>query len=275
MTRPPRRRAARTWPAAACICAAALAALAGCDISRPTIRLQDVEVAAVDFDKVELVYHFEVTNPNSYRVTLWGFDFTLVSGGETVARSALAKPVGGVPTGGTTTVRAPVSLAYADVPLVVSRPDKPSFYGLNGSAAFSFMGTMRFYPFTHAGLIPPLRQPKWRFAKLRLANRDEGILELSFDVENPNAFSLPMGRLAGSLLDGDESLLTVDRIAPGSVPPGKTARLVLPAKLPPDQALRVAARAEAAPQALRFEGGLTLRPPPELRPMLLGQEYRP
>ncbi len=275
MTRSNRRRAARAWPAAACLCAAALAGLGGCDISRPTIRLQDIEVHSIDFEKIELTYHFEITNPNSYRITLWGFDFALVAGGQTFARCTLPKPVGGVPTGGQTTVRAPVTLKYADVPLVVSRPDKPSFYGLDGSAAFSFMGTRRSYPFTHAGLLPPLRQPKWRFVKLRLANRDEGIIELSFDVENPNTFALPMGRLTGTLRGGAEALLPVDRAAPGSVPPGKTARLVLPAKLAPDQALRVAARAEAAPQSLQFEGGLELRPPPELRPMLLGREDRP
>ena len=110
MTPSNRRRTAGAWPVAAWLCAVGLAALGGCDISRPTIRLLDIEVNSIDFEKIELTYQFEITNPNSYMITLWGFDFALVSGGETFARCLLPKPVGGVPAGGHTTVRAPVNL---------------------------------------------------------------------------------------------------------------------------------------------------------------------
>ena len=85
--------------AVACAVAAVLALLAGCDISRPEIRLRDIEIAAYDFDKIELTYVFEVANPNSYIVTLWGFDFQLISAGEEFARSSLAKPCTAVPSG--------------------------------------------------------------------------------------------------------------------------------------------------------------------------------
>ncbi len=271
MDQPRRRGAIGSRLVAACAVAVGLALLAGCDISRPEIRLRDVEIAAYDFEKIELTYVYEVTNPNAYIVTLWGFDFRLISAGEELARSALAKPVTSVPTGGSATVRAPVTIRYADVPPLVARADAPSFYGLNGSAGFSFLGNMRFYPFTHAGMIPPLRQPSWRFVKLRLASREEGIVELSFDVTNPATMPLPMGRLAGALRRGDKELLRVDRIPPGPVPAGKTARLVVPVKIAPAEAIAAAAAAEAAPRSLQFEGSLELLPPAGLKAMLLGQ----
>jgi len=261
--------------ATAALMGLAAAVLGGCDISRPEIRFHDVRVESMDFERIDVVYEFEIVNPNSYIITLWAFDYTLVAGGEKFASCTLDKPVTGVPTGGKALVRAPVSIAYKDVPLVVSRPAKPSFYGLNGSADFTFVGAKRSYPFTHAGMILPLRKPSWRFVNLRLANRTEGIIELSFDVENPNTFAIPLGRLAGTLRSGEKDVAKIDRIAPGAAPAGKTARLVVPVRIASEEALRSAAAAEAAPQSLTFVGRLEIAPPPELREMLLGQERRP
>jgi hypothetical protein len=73
------------------LAACALAALAGCQ--KPHLSLVGVEVVEVGLRKVDLVYHFRLTNPNSYQVSLWGLDCRLSSGGQTFASSSLPRPV--------------------------------------------------------------------------------------------------------------------------------------------------------------------------------------
>jgi LEA14-like dessication related protein len=251
------------------------AALGGCEMARPTIALHDVRATGMDFEKVELVYEFHIHNPNTYRVGLWAFDVSLVAGGEEFARVELPRPAGGVSTGQTEVVSVPLTLRFADVPVVVARADQPSGCALSVEATFSYLTARRGQTFAHAGWLPPLRQPSWHFRALRLAGREEGVVELVFDVENPNTFALPIRRLTGVVRSDREALVQVDRPAPGPVPPTRTARLVVPVSLGPEAAVRAAARAEAAPGSVRFEGRLHLDPPPSLAAMLMGERTPP
>ncbi len=262
-----------TGPAAVVLLWAA--ALGGCEMSRPTIALHDVQAVAMDFEKVELVYEFHIHNPNTYRIGLWAFELSLAAGAEEFARVELPRPVGGVSTGQTELLRVLLTVRFADVPVVVARADQPSPCALLAEATFSYLTARRSQTFAHAGWLPPLRQPACHFRELRLANRAEGVVELVFDVENPNTFALPIRRLAGVVRSGSEVLAQVDRPAPGPVPPGKPARVVVPVSLGPEAALRAAARAEAAPGSVRFEGRLHLDPPPSLAAMLMGEKTPP
>jgi LEA14-like dessication related protein len=265
------RRSAAILTAAACIVSAA--AGGGCEMKTPSVRLRDIRVAEADFEKLQLLLDFEIANPNSYQISLWGFEVALTAAGEEFAAGSLDRPVMGLSAGEAANLRAPVTIRYADVPELVSRPDRPAPCDLSAKATFSFLVVRRAVSFTHAGQVPPLRAPSWRFRDLR--SRGQGVVELVFDVTNPNTFELPLGRLAGVLKCGDETLVRVNRLPPGPVPAGRTARLVVPVSMDPQAALRAAARAEAAPRSLRFEGTLQLGPPPPLRAMLLGLRPAP
>ncbi len=254
-------------------CAAALLPLAGC-IEKPAVELHDVRVAEMGFEKLEILFDFAVSNPNPHQISLSGFDYALSAGAEEFARGSLPRPVTGLSGGQTAVVRAPVTVQY-DRFAPLAREARPVPYTMTARAAFDYLGVKTTVRFRHAGEFPALRRPAWHFRDLRLPTPGGAVVELVFDVVNPNGFDLPLVRLRGTLKSGEEALLRVDRVALAPVPAGKTARLVVPVQLEPEAALRAAARAEAARASLRFEGRLRLRPPPQLRAMLLGKKPAP
>ena len=79
-----------------------------------------------------------------------------------------------------------------------------------------------------------------------------------------------MAGLTGRLVSGGETLLRVDRSAPGDLPAGQSATVVVAIQAGPDAAHRVLAEARNNRAALRFDGQLQLAAPPALRRMLLG-----
>jgi len=268
-----RRPAAR----AAAFLALALAPVGGCRFRTPTVEVRGVEVAAIDFEGLEVVYDLAVTNPNETQLGLWAVTWRLRSGADAIARGSLPRPVTPLSAGQTAVVRLPVDIRYDAVAPLLGGPDRdwPLPCELVGEATFDYLGQKRSASFRRAGELPALRRPSWSFRDLRLAAPGEGVLLLTFEVTNPNGFALRLSRLTGTVLAGDEAVVRVDRAPLSAVPAGRTARLVAPVKLTPEAALRAAARAEAAPASLRFEGRLLMGPPRGLAGMLMGRMESP
>ncbi len=262
-------RAGSRWAATA-LCAPLLI-WSGCAVEKPQLRLRDVAVAGLDFQELRVVFDFDVTNPNPFQLSLWGMEYGLSAAGERFAGGALTQPVAALRAKETITVRAPVSIQYRKLLPIVRRlgARKPIDYELSGTATFSFLGTRIPVPLKHLGKIPALRAPSWHFRDVRLAEGSAGVVELVFDVDNPNAFALPLASLRGTVRCGREVLVEVDRGMLTTVPPGRTARLVLPVRVSAAAAARALAQALTRRESVRFEGELKLGTPLSLRKMLL------
>ena len=82
----------------------------GCSVRPPTLKLRDIEVAAVDFKKLDLVLDFAVHNPNDYQISFHAFEYAMSAAGATLASGALDRPVTPLAARQTTVIKAPVAL---------------------------------------------------------------------------------------------------------------------------------------------------------------------
>lgn len=247
------------------------ATLGGCAIKRPTLKLRDIEVAGLDFKKLDLVLDLAVTNPNSHQISLYGLEYDLAAGGESFAAGALPRPVTPLAAKHTTIVKVPVALEFKRLlPLLTKATSGEAVdCELNVTATFDFIGVKLSVPLKRRGRLPALRAPSWRFRDVKWVGSGRSVVALTFEVENPNRFALPLRSLSGALMAGDKPLLRVDRSSLSPIPAGKTASVVVPVKLDVAAALAAVARAINDPKSLRFEGNLDLDPPVALHELLV------
>ncbi len=267
--RGPRLRAGPALLIPACLLLTS--ALTGCGFQKPTLKLRDIEVAALDFQKLELVLDFAVTNPNDYQISLHGLEYALAAGGQRFASGAMPRPVTPLAARQTTVVKAPVTMQFAHLRPILSKlgAGEQIDYQLTVKATFDFVAFKVPVSLKRAGKLPALRAPSWRLVDVRLAAGAEPTALVVFEVNNPNRFALPLRSLSGVLKYGDQPLLRVDRPTLRAVPAGKTAKLTVPVRLDAAGAARALAAALGSPQSLRFEGNLELDPPVALHGMLV------
>jgi len=264
------RRPAAGWAALLAVC---LLWAPGCTVRPPTLKLRDIEVAAADFKKLDLVLEFAVHNPNDYQISLHAFEYEMSAAGGTLASGALDRPVTPLAAGKTVVVRAPVTLEFAALagPLVKAVGGESIDYELACRATFDFTAFKKHVPFSHAGTLPALRAPSWRFRDVRWQPADAGgpRVTLVFEVTNPNRFALPLRKLSGALMYGDQPLVHVEAGALKPVPAEASAQVQASAKLDAAEAVKALLAGLKDRQALRFEGRLALDVPPALHELLL------
>ena len=254
-------------------CCALLPAGAGCAFKKPTVKLDDIHVAGLDFQKLDLIFDLKVDNPNPFQISISGLEYDLTAVGERFAEGALPQPVAALGAGQVAHVRAPVALHYKRLlPLLQKlRSAEPIPYEFKTTLTFNLLGTKVPVPLAHAGRIPALRAPSWHFRNMQLVKGTTPVVKLVFDVENPNQFELPLKQLTGALQAGDKPLIQVSEVALAPVPAGQTATLTIPVQINAAGVARAVAEVLTERQPLRFEGELRLGSPASLRRMLLGQ----
>lgn len=259
-----------TWPGSVLLACAVLAsALGGCAVQKPTLKLRDIELAGMDFKKLDLLLDLAVTNPNSYQISLFALEYDLTAAGETLAGGALPRPVTPLAARQTTVVKAPVALAFKGLaPVLAKAAAEDIDYELNVKATFDYLGFKIHVPLTRRGRLPALRAPTWRLRDAKWIEGAAPKIALTFEVNNPNRFALPLRSLSGSLMAGDKPLLRVDRSSLPAVPAGKTANVTVPVEVDVAAAAE-AVRALTQSAALRFEGNLHLAAPVSLHELLV------
>ena len=253
------------------ICFLLVPGLMGCGFQKPTLRLRDIEVAGLDFRRLELVLDLAVSNPNDYQISLHGLEYGLTAGGQRFAGGSLPRPVTPLAARQTTVVKAPLTVEFARlVPLLRKLgAGEQMDYQLTAKATFNFVAFKVPVTLQRSGRLPALRAPSWRLVDVKLTSGAEPTALVVFEVDNPNRFALPLRSLSGVLKYGDQPLLRVDRPALSPVPAGKTARVTVPVKLDAAGAARALAAALTSRQRIGFEGKLELDPPVALHGMLI------
>ncbi len=250
-----------------------LSVSAGC-VKPPTVKLHDIDVVGIDFRKIDLVFALKVTNPNNFQLDFSSLTYGLASDGTEIVKGALASPVMSLSANETTIVRAPISLEYAALaPMLRNiRAGETIPYQFSTAAEFLFLDLLKIpVHLKRSGRMPALRKPAWHFRDVRLVKGPPSWLELSFEVENPNIFELPLEKLSGVLKYGNEIILRIDEPNLKPIPPGKTAMFTIRTRADGSGVTKAFARSiiSRRRQRFAFEGSLRVGVPKLLRKMLL------
>ena len=248
----------------------ALPVLAGCEVRKPIVLFQDIEVLSIEREQAQLVFMLSVTNPNTSQIALKALDYRLQAAGEVFAAGSLPRPIAALNAGETTPIRVPVTIPYRQLaPLFARLRTREAIpYEFSALATFGFLTMPVEIPFSRHGLIPAIEAPAFRLRDVRLAaSKAEGQLELLFEVSNPNVFELPQMKLVGALTIDGRPVVRLEEVALGDLPPGKTREVVVPVRL----SAEALSEALLRPGRLKFEGSLRLGNPKGLRHLLLSE----
>jgi LEA14-like dessication related protein len=245
--------------AAAVLCAA----LAACSHSKPRplppapipvvpplVALEAASVQGLGFEGADLAFRVRIENPNPTPLSAvrveYGLDLAQRRAAQGALPAALAIPAADAAGPGTGSVLLPVQLRYAAVPGVaaVLVAAREADYALGGAVVFlTPAGELR-VPIAASGRLAVPRSPRFRVENVRMTKTSprEVALELRLDVENPNAFDLPPGRIGCGLLLSDKEVVRADLVFPAPIAGGSTASAVVPIKISVIRAGKAAAR---------------------------------
>ena len=269
-TRRRSRRGRQCWRAVFTLALPLLPMLAGCEVRKPIVLFQDIEVLSIEREQAQLVFMLSVTNPNTHQIALKALDYRLQAAGETFAAGSLPRPIAALNAGETIPIRVPVTISYRQFePLFARLRTREAIpYEFSALATFGFLTLPVEVPFSRRGLIPAIEPPVFRLRDVRLAaSKAAGQLELLFEVGNPNVFELPQLKLAGALTIDGRPVVRLEEVALGDLPPGKTQEVVVPVRL----SAEAVSEALLRPGRLKFEGSLRLGNPKGLRHLLLSE----
>lgn len=173
------------------------------NLSRPTAKIEQVEMTGLDFDQVDLLLYVRVENPNPVGARLAGLDYDFLIEEASIVTGKLEKGID-LKAGGSSLVEVPVSLGFSQIfTTVESAAQRDELaYGINLGLAFALpgYGTVR-VPLEHRGTLPVPRLPdlgidSLRVTRVSLTRID---LEVNMKVINPNAFDIRLSGLSYDL----------------------------------------------------------------------------
>jgi len=265
----PTRRVSR----AGLILAVALlvAAAPGC-VRKPLVRLVDVQVAGIDLEKTDLTLGVTVTNPNWFVARLYAMRYDMSVNGKHLASGEIPTPVELIPPGGERSYRIPLSIAHDSLlPFIQNLLGAEAIpYTLTAEATFNLIGLPLPVRRVRTGKIPPIRALQPRLKALRFPGDTPAVVEVVFDIHNPNPFAMAMKRLDGAVYVGEEKIITIYRPTTADLPGGETAELVVPIRLGVTAMIRALAKVGSG-QRPEFRGTFILDVPGPFKKLLLDE----
>lgn len=241
----------------------------GCQVRKPIVTLDDIKLKSIGSGKVDLVLHFDVFNTNTYDIKLKSFDYALAGGGIELVKGATREPIGKLKALTSTVIATPAEVSYSNIFRALRRArtdkDEPTEYRLTGTAHFDILGLDIPVALDKCVTVEPIRLPRWRLIDVRVPEDRDRPVALIFQVENPNAFELPVVALSGAILLGGKPIVEIDRPDVTSIPPGQTREVALPVRLNVANLARAVAAAASRGQVVKFKGNFKLDPPVSLR----------
>ncbi len=260
----------RALQAGAILAAALLtAATPGC-VKKPQVRLVDVEISGIDLEKTDLTLGVEVTNPNWFVARLYAMRYGMTVSDKELASGEVPTPIELIPAGAQRSYRIPLSITHdALLPFIQNLVGAEAIpYALTAEATFNVIGLPLPVRRVRTGKIPPIRALQPRLQALRFPGDTPAVVEIVFEVHNPNPFAMAMKRLDGAVYVGEEKILTIYRSATAELPSGETSELVVPIRLGTTAMLRAMAKIGSGHRP-EFRGAFLLEVPGPLKKLLL------
>ena len=226
----------------AVILAAGLAACAGervpppalDPIDPPALRIESFAPTGMDAWGVALALQGHMSNPNPFEVAVGRYAYALQVEGRPAGGGELSTDLV-LPPHGTGPVTILARLRWADVPgfmaLLATRQTLSA--RVNGSAGVRAHGRSFEVPFTAEGALALPRPPGVALAGavVRESNVLQTVVEVKLQVQNPNPFPLPNGRLAYDLSVGGVSVASAASQSLAGLAPGGASTVVIPVRV--------------------------------------------
>lgn len=234
-------------------------------VEQPRIALEAAKVESLGFTGLNLQFGCRLENGNPFPLSVLRVAYRFSLEGRAAAAGTIESPLGIGPAVPSPSPVAPAAQAQAPalspglasltLPVSVRFRDVPTFaplLQLGREAAWTLAGEVTFS--TPAGpVVVPLRQegrlalpraPRFRVerAVLRKATPKEVVVEVAVDVQNPNPFALPAGRLAYGLFVSGKEVARTDVTIAEPIEAGEEATVAVPLRISVLKAGTAAAR---------------------------------
>lgn len=231
---------------------------------KPTARLTDTRLAAINFEQADIVFDLAVENQNPVAIKLAGLDYdlkiekqSLISG--VTAQGVEIKPVS------TSTLQLPVTLKFDDLrklPGEIWQKDRFA-YQLDTRIVVDLPVIGNYaIPVSRSGELPVPKLPEIRIKNIQVKNLNLMAAELVAMVEvvNPNAFELGFSDFNYQLNVNQQSWGQGSINRSKKIPEKGTATLQIPVKLNMASMGQTAYRMLSNRQPLEYQlkGGVTL-----------------
>ncbi len=169
-------------------------------MQKPEAKVQNVSIAGLSFDAINLLFDIDVRNPNSLGIKLNQFDYDMQINGNSFL-SGINDNGLEIAANGQKTVQLPLTLKFADLYKTFTglKEKDSTSYQLKAGFAFDvpIIGSVR-VPVNKSGSLPNLKLPKISIGSLKLArlSLSGADLELTIDIDNPNVFGINLNDLA-------------------------------------------------------------------------------
>lgn len=162
-------------------------------VQEPRVKIADVKMTGLSFNKVDLLFNIHINNPNSVGINLSGFDYNLLIEGNSFISGKQDEGLA-IKANGSEIVHLPLSLIFMDIYNTFSKIKSLDSmkYDLQTGLSFNMpvLGEIRI-PISKSGSVPSLKSPsislkKLQMDKIKLTGAD---LTLKIKLDNPNAIT--------------------------------------------------------------------------------------
>jgi LEA14-like dessication related protein len=178
--------------------------LAGCATTsafvgeKPTVALRRVDLTRITYQGLTATFVFGITNPNGFALDLARFDYDVALDNRPLAHGNGLDPLH-LPPNGTGQMLLPVTIRFADLAQDLAslfmRPTLP--YVVTAEMGMAAPSGMVELPIHEVGDVPLPQLPRVRLERAVLSELDIGgaTLTVEVEVENSNAFAVPLGQM--------------------------------------------------------------------------------
>ncbi|OQX86544.1 hypothetical protein B6D60_06035 [candidate division KSB1 bacterium 4484_87] len=169
------------------------------NVQKPQVRVGQIRLTNLTFDKVDLAVDLNITNPNPVAATLAGFDYNFFLNGQSFLTGNQVKQTT-ISANGQSTLQIPLSLTFKQIYDTYKslKNSDSTVYKIAAGLSFDLpiIGKTRI-PVQKSGYLPLAKIPSIKLSSLKLKslNFSSAKVELQLKVDNPNAFSLNINKL--------------------------------------------------------------------------------
>lgn len=193
-------------------CAELLELLQKTDIKKPMVELGDARLTGLSFDKADLLFKINITNPNAVGINLSGFDYALSLNQNNFLNGKNSDALQ-INANDNSTIDFPVSLGFKqifDTFQNLKNADTIAYkLDLNLGFDLPVLGVTPI-PLSTSGNLPSVKLPEIGLHSLKLekVGLTGANLLLRLNVDNPNGWSLDLQKLNYSLDINDRKWIT-------------------------------------------------------------------
>jgi LEA14-like dessication related protein len=180
-------------------CAELLELLKQTQIEKPNVRFSQVRLSDLSFDKADLMFSVEISNPNNVGINLSGFNYDFLLNENSFVSGNNSDPLQIQPNE-TSTIDLPVSLGFKKLYDTYNslRNSDSVAYSLKMDLGFNLpvLGVTR-VPLQTSGTFPTMKMPSVKLQALKLENLSfsGADLRLKVMVDNPNGWSMMLNTM--------------------------------------------------------------------------------